>query len=735
MPLFLAVFLLAASIFAQTAQQNVLILNSYNEKFTWASQITKGIQDVLAENGNVNVHVEYMDILVNTEDHFYSMLADKYNESEFEFDAIITVDYAAFNFAKKYKNELWEEIPIISCGVSRQQAISVDSANSLWSGIYEHYNVPMQIDFISRIQSDVQRIIFITDDSDAGEEIREQLNIAVFSGEREIALEEWREPPWENIPKLLSQLDPEVDAVALASISLGDTIRYTHALWLWHTITKYVNDHSKAPVYSFWDVGIQNGIVGGYVLFAPLVGKNTGLLVASILEEHGNRPGFQRSLNINMLDEKAAASRNLNLDKLPPETIIINKADSWLASKYQDYVSNMMNVIIAELVIILILGFSFYIYFRLSNRKLLREMNAVKEANMAKSLFLANMSHEIRTPLNSILGFSELLLNKSANLSGEEKEWCKSIEISSYHLRDTFNNIMDYSKIEAGTLKVEKEWVDIFSLLDDLIGVCKHYLLYKNIRFYVLPSIAIPRFIKTDPVKLRQVLVNLVSNALKFTNKGMVKLAINHVNYPEGCRLFFEITDTGIGISKENIKKIFKAFEQLDKGHARKYGGSGLGLSISQSILQAMDSNLEVKSDKNGSCFYFQLLVKTKEEAFYKKFLSKANQKVAIYSKEEKILEYVSKNVEEIEGIPIQSTNIETILNLSGQDLLIAEADSLTDAQMQKIDAKYPRVLLIFYQEGSRKEKIKQDFPKFECILSPVKCGNAVKALRSLYKE
>ncbi|MDR2999626.1 MAG: hypothetical protein LBU89_00050 [Fibromonadaceae bacterium] len=733
MPLFLAVFLLAAPIFAHTAQQNVLILNSYSEKFTWANQITKGIQDVLAENENTKVHVEYMDILMKPEYDFYSAFIDKYEEIEFA--VIITVDYAAFNFAKRYKDELWEEIPIVSCGITKRQAISVDTVSS-WSGIYEHYNVPMQVDFINSMQSDVQRIIFITDDSDTGKEIREQLSSVMSVNEKEISVEEWKKPKWDNIPKLLSQLDPEFDAVVLASVNLNDAMGYTRALWLWQTITKYINDHSKAPVYSFWDVGIQNGVVGGYVLFAPLVGKNTGLLVMAILAEQGNhRPGFQRSLSIAMLDEKAAAGRNLNLDKLPLETIRINKVDSWLVSKYQAYVSNMMNVIIAELVIILILGFAFYVYFRRSNRKLLREMNAAKEANMAKSLFLANMSHEIRTPLNAILGFSELFLNKSTNLSDEQREWCKSIEISSYHLRDTFSNIMDYSKIEAGGLKIEEEWVDIFSLLDDLIGVCKHYLLYKNIRFYVLPSIAMPRFIKTDPIKLKQVLVNLASNALKFTNTGMVRLEVSHTTHSNGCEMLFEITDTGIGISKENIKKIFKAFEQIDKGHARKYGGSGLGLSISQSILQAMGSNLEVESSKNGSRFYFRLFVKTKEDAFYKKYLSKAEQKVAVYSSEEKVLEYLSKNVEEVGATPTRLSDVENILNLSGQDLLIAEAEGLTDAQVQKIATQYPRVLFVFYQECDRKEKIKHDFPKFECILSPVRCGSAVEALRNLYKE
>jgi len=742
-----AIFLFEIAIFAQPPQQNALILNSYNQKFAWAEQITKSIQEVLAESDNVNIHLEYMNVLMMPEQEyyiqeshqleFYSMLETKYKG--LKFDVVVIVDFAAFNFAKRHGDKLWNGVPIVFCGVSWQQAASVDSANSLWSGIYEFYDVPAQIDFINRMQSEIQRIIFITDNTEVGHDIREQLNSAASINQRAINLEEWKEPLWESIPNFLSYLDPKRDAVVLAGINLNDSIQNSQNLW--QTITKYLHEHSKAPVYSFWDIGIQNGVVGGNVIFAPLMGKNTGLLAAAILaSEDGNyRPGFQKNANIAMIDDKAASNRNLNLSKLPPETIRLNKVDSWLESKYQDYVStsNMKDAMIAELVIILLLGFAFYFYFKLSNKKQLKEMNAAKEANKAKSLFLAHMSHEIRTPLNSMLGFSELLLNKSENLTDEQKEWCKTIEISSYHLRDTFNNIMDFSKIEAGTLTIEDEWVDIFSLLDDLISVCRHYLLYKNIRLYIMPSIAIPRYIRTDPVKLKQVLVNLISNALKFTSKGSVKLSVNYSNKEDDGGMFFEIADTGIGIPKEKVDKIFDAFQQIDTGHARKYGGSGLGLSISQNILHAMGSNLAVQSiPGGGSRFYFHLVVKTKEEDFCQKFFSKENQKVAIYNQDSKVLEYISECVTTVKGIPTKSSDIESILNLDEQqDLLMAEADRLTNDQMQRITEKFPRVVLVFYTESDRIEEIKRNFPKFQYIMTPIKSKDAVEAVRKLYSD
>ncbi|MCL2283847.1 MAG: SufE family protein [Fibromonadales bacterium] len=735
MPIILAILLLEISVFAyaQPQQQTVLILNSYDSKFVWAEQITEGIKNVLKES-NVRIYLEHMNILKVPQQkslfnqihkvELYSMLENKYEEAEF--DAIITVDYPAFNFARQYGNNLWGEVPIVSCGLSKQQAVFVDSANSLWSGVYEYYDVPAQIDFINRLQRSIQRIVFITDDSDAGKDIGSQLHLTKSINQRAIKLEEWKKPNWDSLLKSLSHLDPERDAVVLAGTNLSDTITTTHTLW--QTLTEYVSEHSKSPVYSFWDVGVQNGVVGGVAMFAPLIGKNTGLLTAAILanRDESYRPGFQRSVNIAMLDEKVAISKNLNLGELPPETIILNKTESWLIGKYKDYMADMWNAIIAELVIILMLGFAFYMYFKRSNRKLLKKMN----------LFLAKMSHEIRTPLNSLLGFSELLLNKSENLSDEQREWCKSIETSSYHMRDTFNNIMDYSKIEAGILYIEEEWVDLFSLLDDLISVCRHNLLYKNVRLYIMPSIMVPRFIKTDPVKLKQVLVNLINNALKFTSKGSVKLSVtSECDSHDCCKIFFDIKDTGIGIQKEKMKTIFNAFQQIDEGHARKYGGSGLGLSISQNILQALGSKLSVESSENGSRFYFNIVVKTKEKAFYKKYFCKKFQKVAIQERDLQVLDYISEQAETVKAIATKSPSISPLLGLRGQDLLIAEADDLTDVQINRISVLYPRVILTFFSANDKIASIKRDFPKFECLISPIKSNDAIEALQRLYAQ
>ena len=739
------------------AYQNVLVLNSYNQGFVRTNDITRAIQDVLRKS-NMNIHIEDMDM---REELINSML-QKYIDINMKFDVIITVDQTAFNYVKNHENTLWENVPIVACGISKQQAESVslmseelaaieyadplDSENteaspesldstaikkSLWSGIYEFYDLPAQIDFIQRLQGNVKRIIFITDNTEASKDVREQLN-ATLSVQKSINLEEWKKPSLEILADSLSHLNPRQDAVVLVGVELNGSTKNPQKLW--QDMTKYVDSNSTAPVYSFWDIGIQNGVIGGNIILASLMGKNIGLIAEAILA--GNdayNSGFRRSSNLPMADDQAAESRKLKLNRLPPETIRLNKEESSIISKYQQFVYNMRNAIIAELVIILLLGFSFYSYFKYSNRKLLQEKNIVEKASKAKSLFLANMSHEIRNPLNSMLGFSDLLLSKSANLSDEQKEWCNNIEISSYHLRDTFNNILDFSKIEAGSLKIEEEWIDIFSLCDDLISVCSHYLIYKPIKFYVLPSILMPKFIKTDPIRLKQVLVNLISNAMKFTAEGSVKLLVNPETKEAESKIHFEVIDTGIGIPKEKIKKIFEPFEQIDSGHTRKYGGSGLGLTISQNILHAMNSNLEVQSDRYGSRFHFLLAAKAKEEAFYKKFLTERHQKVVTYNQEKKVLSFIKECVEAIEGTSEETTDINAIFNFGNRDLLIAEADDFSDAQIKKISELFSKVILIFHNKNEKLARAKLFYPKFECLLSPVKNNDAITVLQRLY--
>lgn len=235
----------------------------------------------------------------------------------------------------------------------------------------------------------------------------------------------------------------------------------------------------------------------------------------------------------------------------------------------------------------------------------------LQAANKAKSEFLTNMSHELRTPLNSILGFAQLL-QRAKNLTAEQKENSDIIYQSGTHLLTMIGDILDLSKIEAGKMQLTPKDLHLPEFLETVVEILRIKAEKKGISLTYKPTSELPAVIQADEKRLRQVLINLLGNAVKFTEKGGVtfKVAMKHVKesspYPEAS-IRFEIADTGIGIAPDQLENIFLPFEQV--GNAQhKTEGTGLGLAISQKIVQMMGSTLQVKSQPGeGSVFWMDL--------------------------------------------------------------------------------------------------------------------------------
>jgi len=228
-------------------------------------------------------------------------------------------------------------------------------------------------------------------------------------------------------------------------------------------------------------------------------------------------------------------------------------------------------------------------------------------AEKAKDLFLANMSHELRTPLNGIIGFAQLLA--STELQGDQKEFLEIIENSSNGLLKIVNNILDLSKIRSNKIEFESIEFSIIETLEDTVEPYETLAGEKNVRYTTFIDPTLPRLLG-DPTKLRQVLTNLIGNALKFTPKGgEVDIVVEKRSEEEGkVRIDFTVQDTGIGISKEQQEHIFEAFAQADDSTTRKYGGTGLGLAITKELVEKMGGELQLDSEEGkGSKFYFTL--------------------------------------------------------------------------------------------------------------------------------
>ena len=232
------------------------------------------------------------------------------------------------------------------------------------------------------------------------------------------------------------------------------------------------------------------------------------------------------------------------------------------------------------------------------------------EASKAKSIFLANMSHEIRTPLNGIIGFTELL--KNTNISGEERDFVNIIEKSSENLLEIINNILDLSKIESDKIEVEEILFSPIAEFENAVEVFAAKAAEKNIRlsFYMDPSLS--NYLNGDPTKIKEVLINLLSNAIKFTPiDGEIDVEIKRLGNVDAfgrTKVQFAVRDNGIGISEDKLKTIFDAFSQADSTITRKYGGTGLGLTISSKFISMMGGKLEVESKVGeGTKFFFTL--------------------------------------------------------------------------------------------------------------------------------
>lgn len=603
--------------------QRILLICSYNAEFITYSEQIEGIRSVMDYN-QYEIDVEFMDAKrFNSEENtllFYQSLEYKLDHSE-KYDLVLLADDYALSFAMDYREELFQDIPMIFFGINDVENAFVAYESGYFTGVVESVSMYETILIASVQNKDANKVIAVVDGTKSG-----QGDLELFYSFQDIFPDlifdevSLKKIEFIEFPVQLNLIN-ENDIVLLLSAyqdKNDETIDFYESL-------KMINMSCKAPIYHLWHHGIGEGVLGGKVISHYEQGKKAAEISLKILEGRlvSSVCIVNESPNQYIFDYNILEIKGIDLDTLPKDSIVINKPENTF-----DKIRNILLGVIISLVVIILILFYIYQIRNISQKKIKKEnlqlgaeikermeseklaLKAREEAevtNEAKSRFLANMSHEIRTPMNGILGLTDLTL--CSDLTAEQRDNLLLIRQSSTSLLSIITDIIDYTKIEAGELYLEKKDFEIRAILNEIIHLFSINIKEKDLFLRINIAEEVPQYLIGDAVKIIQVLSNLVGNAIKFTFKGGIDVNVDILSVKDNrINLQFEIIDTGIGLDEKLKDRIFMRFYQYDMSCKKRHQGSGLGLSITKGIVDAMNGQIRYESKGNSGTTFFVTL-------------------------------------------------------------------------------------------------------------------------------
>lgn len=601
---------------------NVLFISSYNSNFISFEDQVEGIK--AGFKNNVNLRVEYMDINgyynEQNEEKFYTLLKSSL-ENYKNYDAIIAGDDEALEFCLKYRNDIFDNTPIAFLGVQKEEVLEEALKYEKVSGVREIESIEENLELIKKFHPDIENIIFL---NDKGEHFYEDivnknpnLNFKTIIT-RELSIYEFK--------KAINNLK---DNTAIISLYPSD---FKNGEWLKYLdINKLISEiNPKIPIYNVLQYGIGSGSLGGKVINHFNQGKMASEVALGLLEGKDPKELYidTDTANEYIFDYDAMKKLKVKIKDLPQCSRIVN-SPLHMVKQYKNVFITLSIIFI--ILILLILSLIKYIYYKKRYEKeILKAMKEVEEANNLKTNFITNISHELKTPINVILCAIQLLEIKGCN-NYKNRNTMGIIKDNCYRLTRLINNMIDIEKAELNNLKLSLEEVNIVSLAEELVMSVVPYAEKKNLTL-IFDTNEEDVMMSVDISKIERVILNLISNAIKFSREnGEIYVTVTS---QDEC-LEISVEDNGIGIADKHKRDIFKKFVQVDNSLNRKNEGSGVGLSIAQSLVELHNGKITVESEINKGTRFTVILPK---EIF--KYEDSNNDKDLKDSNDMRVIEY-----------------------------------------------------------------------------------------------
>jgi signal transduction histidine kinase/CheY-like chemotaxis protein len=627
--------------------KNILLINSYHIGYPWTDSITAGVISVINETDNVALYIEHLDGKRFEDTSYFRKLANLYHQKYKMglFDLVILSDNLALEFSLKYGKFLYGDIPVVYCGVGNPNDYNL--ANIPYYGVLESQSDIPVLKLINSIIPNLKNVYVISDKTQNGIltiQRKKILTQALPANVNCVFIDDI------DLESLFSKVQTfqKTDAILLISLqrdTYGKPLNYSK-------VTSKLCSLSPVPVFCNYFANLGKGVVGGCLDNAHSHGRIAARIALGLLFDPKYKPiKLLKPESEYYFDFKVLERFNISLNSLPIKSHIINMHEN-IFKKYKILILTTLGVIILLISIIALMYKNIIQQKKIEqitinknieiqqqsevlaitnqnlndtnaelesinetlnslNEELYLAKEHAEESDRLKTAFLHNMSHEIRTPMNAIMGFSSLL---ALNYNDKQKleKFSGIINSRCIDLLEIINDILDIAKIESGQLSINTEVCDVKELFVELFAFFSEHQIRlgkENIEFNTFFTGSTPDLlIETDKVKLKQVLINLLGNAFKFTDIGTISVGCK---FDTHNKLLFYVSDTGIGIPADKQASIFDRFVQVTQDSNRFYGGTGLGLSIVKGLIDILGGDVWLESKLGeGSTFYFTIPLK-----------------------------------------------------------------------------------------------------------------------------